>query len=399
MNRLHPARLAWTAVAVIAGCSDGGGGTGSAARTLSGTALSAVGAEASTSGVNLYAHIGPGDLQPIARAAKALVYVPNSRSASVTVIDPARYSVIRTFATGAVPQHVVPSWDLRRLWILNNSAGTLTPIDPLTGRDSVPIRVDDPYNMYYTPDGRSAIIVAEGRRRLDIRDPQTMQLRRSVRVNCRGIDHIEFTADGNALVATCEFSGQLMKMDLARDSVVGYLRLATNPINRLLHRGSMPQDIRSSPDGRTFYVADMKADGVFLVDPQRLQQVGFIHTGKGTHGLVTSRDGRYLYIANRGWNTLRAGRRGPGSVSVLEFGSNRVVADWPVPGGGSPDMGNVTADGRELWLSGRYDQEVYVFDTRTGQLTHRIPVGNEPHGLLVWPQPGRYSLGHVGNMR
>jgi YVTN family beta-propeller protein len=75
-----------------------------------------------------------------------------------------------------------------------------------------------------------------------------------------------------------------------------------------------------------------------------------------------------------------------------------VVATWPVPGG-SPDMGNVTADGRELWVSGRYDRVVYVIDTATGALTHRIPVGDEPHGLCVWPRPGRYSPGHTGNMR
>jgi YVTN family beta-propeller protein len=162
---------------------------------------------------------------------------------------------------------------------------------------------------------------------------------------------------------------------------------------------SMPQDIRSSPDGSVFFVADMKADGVHLIDPVRFKRIGFIHTGPGTHGLYPSRDGRLLYVTNRGWNSLLAGRHGPGSISVLDPVGRRVVATWPVPGGGSPDMGNVTADGKELWVSGRYDSEVYVFDTTTGQLTHRIPVGREPHGLCVWPQPGRYSLGHTGNMR
>ena len=60
---------------------------------------------------------------------------------------------------------------------------------------------------------------------------------------------------------------------------------------------------------------------------------------------------------------------------------------------------NVTADGTRLWLSGRYDSEVYVFDTTTGELVGRIPTDPSPHGLAVWPQPGRYSLGHTGNTR
>ena len=344
---------------------------------------------------NIYAAAGAGMLSPVAARAKPLVYVPNSRSASVSVIDPATYKVIRTFKTGAVPQHVVPAYDLSRLWVLNNEASTVTPIDPVTGMEGTPVHVDDPYNMYFTPDGKSAIVVAERRQRLDFRDPQTMKLQTSERVQCKGLDHMEFTIDGRYVIATCEFSGHLVKVDLATHKVVGYLTLDPNGL-----RGkSMPQDIRSSPDGKVFYVADMKANGVYLVDPVLLRRIGFVKTGKGAHGLYPSRDGRHLYVTNRGWNTTAGGRHGPGSISLIDFATDSVVANWPIPGGGSPDMGNVTADGRELWVSGRYDSEVYVFDTRTGALTHRIPVEREPHGLAVWPQPGRYSLGHTGNMR
>jgi YVTN family beta-propeller protein len=62
-------------------------------------------------------------------------------------------------------------------------------------------------------------------------------------------------------------------------------------------------------------------------------------------------------------------------------------------------MGGVTLDGSRLWLAGRYNSEVYVLDTATGRLLKRIKVGSGPHGLCVWPQPGRFSLGHTGNMR
>lgn len=344
--------------------------------------------------INLYAATGAGELAPAAARARPLVYVPNSRSGTVTVIDPATYRIVRTFPTGEVPQHVVPAYDLTRLWVLNNQSSSLTPIDPVTGENGKAIHVDDPYNMYFTPDGRYAIVVAERRERLDFRDPRTMSLISSVRTECRGIDHMEFTADGRYVVASCEFSGHLLKVDLATRKPVGYLAL-----DSLDGRLSMPQDVRASPDGSVFFVADMKAGGVHLVDPIKLRVLAFIPTGRGAHGIYPSRDGRLLYVTNRGWSTLRAGRHGPGSVSVLDPVARRVVATWPVPGGGSPDMGGVTADGRELWVSGRYDEEVYVFDTKTGALTHRIPVGREPHGLCVWPQPGRYSLGHTGNMR
>jgi YVTN family beta-propeller protein len=345
--------------------------------------------------VDIYAATGPNALSAVAARAKPLVYVPNSRSGTVSVIDPATYTVVNNFKTGKVPQHVVPSYDLTTLWVLNNGSSTLTPIDPFTGKEGTPVHVVDPYNMYYSPDGRLAIVVAEGHQQLDFHDPVTMETVQSVRTDCRGIDHMEFTDDGRYAIATCEFDGRLLKVDLTDKQPIEYLALDDTSGSH----GAMPQDIRSSPDGRVFFVADMKADGVRLIDPVAFRQIGFISTGKGTHGIYPSRDGRLFYVTNRGWNTLVARPHGEGSVSVVDPIARKVVATWTIPGGGSPDMGNVTADGKELWVSGRYDREVYVFDTASGRLTHRIPVGNEPHGLCVWPQPGRYSLGHTGNMR
>jgi YVTN family beta-propeller protein len=361
---------------------------------------------------NIYAATGKDQLAAGARRARPLVYVPNSRSATVTVIDPTTYQVLRSFPTGALPQHVVPSYDLRTLWVANNKGNSLTPIDPETGVEGTRVPVDDPYNLYFTPDGRFAMVVAERLNRIDFRDAHTMKLVQSVPVSCKGVDHVEFTSDQRFAIATCEFSGQLVKLDVTARTVVGYLSLqapgASLP-KKLTPSGGrrhsdhmtapMPQDIRSSPDGQVFYVADMRDAGVFMVDPIAFSNIGFIETGVGAHGLYPSRDGKRLYVTNRGWSTTAGRRRGPGSISVLDFTTRRVVERWPVPGGGSPDMGNVTADGTELWVSGRYDDEVYVFDTGTGSLTHRIAVGREPHGLCVWPQPGRYSLGHTGNMR
>jgi YVTN family beta-propeller protein len=162
---------------------------------------------------------------------------------------------------------------------------------------------------------------------------------------------------------------------------------------------SMPQDVRAGRDGKHFYVADMVSGGVFVVDGASFTVTQFIPTGVGTHGITPSRDGAKLYIANRGSMVIGGAPHGPGSVSVLDMASNTITATWEVPGGGSPDMGNLNAAGTELWLSGRYDSEVYVFDTVKGALAARVKVGAGPHGLTVWPQPGRFSLGHTGNMR
>src|SRR5215467_13596822 len=344
---------------------------------------------------NLYSATGSDRFAPAAAGTPTRVYVPNRRSNSVSVIDPATRAITDRFPVGFGPQHVVPSWDLKTLWVANNGSrrtfGSLTPIDPKTGRPGQSIPVDDPYNLYFTPDGRSAIVVAERRKRLDFRDPHTMTLQQSVAApGCSGINHADFSIDGHYAIFTCEFrGGGLVKVDLVNHQVLGYLKLS---------KKGMPQDIRISPDGATFYVADMHADGVYLVDGDSFRQTDFIPTGVGTHGLYPSRDATKLYVANRGSHSTRGAPHGRGSIAVIDFATGKVEKTWPIPGGGSPDMGNVTADGKQLWLSGRFDNVVYDIDTMTGGVKS-VSDGQEPHGLTVWPQPGRFSLGHTGNMR
>jgi YVTN family beta-propeller protein len=334
---------------------------------------------------DVYAADRPGRISPKVRHDPALVYVPNSRSNTVMVIDQHTRKVIRQFSTGAEPQHVTPSWDLGTLWVGNDRGNSLTPINPRTGTPGRPVEVADPYNLYFTPDGRFAIVVAERLARLDFRDPHSMRLKQALPVPCQGVDHLDVTADGRIAIASCEFSGQLVKVRLPAGGrgarVLGALRLPA--------RGAMPQDVKLSPDGRTVYVADQGAGGVWLVEPAAFRVQGFVRTGRGAHGLVVSRDATRLFVSNRG----------EGSISVLSFATRKVIATWRLRGGGSPDMGGVSADGRVLWLSGRYHQQLYAIDTRRGRLIARIPVGVGPHGVCVWPQPGRYSLGHTGALR
>ena len=344
---------------------------------------------------NLYSGAAADRFSPAVAGALSRIYVPNRRSNSVYVIDPASLEIVGRFPVGVSPQHVVPSWDLKTLWVANNgsrrNSGSLTPIDPTTGKPGNAIPVDDPYNLYFTPDGRSAIVVAERHKRLDFRDPVTMALQQSVATpSCSGVNHADFSIDGRYAIFTCEFrGGGLVKIDLVKRQVLGYLRFP---------KRGMPQDIRISPDGASFFIADMHADGVYVVDGNSFTQTDFIPTGVGTHGLYPSRDGKELYVANRGSHSTRGAPHGRGSIAVVDFATGKVEQTWPIPGGGSPDMGNVSADGKQLWLSGRYDNVVYDIDTKTGGVK-TIHVGEEPHGLTVWPQPGRYSLGHTGNMR
>jgi DNA-binding beta-propeller fold protein YncE len=315
----------------------------------------------------------------VTRAFRPLVYVPNSASDTVDEIDPQTHRIVRHFAVGAVPQHVVPSYDLRTLWVANDVGNSLTPVDPATGAPGRAVRVEDPYNMYFTPDGRYAVVMAEQLRRIDFRDAHTMALHHTLDVPaCAGVNHADYTADGHYMLVSCEYAAAMIVIDVPAQREVETVALPPR---------ASPQDVKLSPRGGMFYVADLTYGGLWEIDAATFRRVGFLPTGAGAHGLYPSRDTTRLYVSNRS----------AGTVSVVSFRTRRVLATWHI--GGSPDMGGVSATGQVLWLSGRYAAAVYAIDTRTGKLLARISVGNGPHGLCVYPQPGRYSLGHTGIMR
>jgi YVTN family beta-propeller protein len=313
---------------------------------------------------------------PAVAGVPSRIYVPNSVSNTVDVIDPATFKIIDHFAVPERPQHVVPSWDLKTLYVNSDLGNALTPIDPRTGLPGKPIPVTDPYNLYFTPDGTKAIVVPELLNSLDFRNPHTWKLIKRVALPCRAPNHMDFTADGHSVVVSCEGSQQIVRVNVVTMQVTGVLTV-----------GGSPQDVRLAPSGTVFYVADLNLSRVDLIDANTFTVIGYIHTGAGAHGLYPSRDTKSMYVSNRI----------AGTISVINFASRRVVQTWTIPHG-SPDMGGVSADGNYLWLSGRYNSEIYVINTHNGTV-RRIPVGLGPHGLCVFPQPGKISLGHTGNYR
>ena len=267
--------------------------------------------------VEVYAGAGAGDLSATARQAVPRVYVPDSVSNRVQELDPITFKVLRSFPTAREPQHVVPSWDLKTLWVNSDLGDSLLPIDPVTGKPGKPVPVADPYNLYFTPDGAHALVMAERLRRIDVRDPHTMALQRSIAVPCGGVNHADFTADGRFLLASCEFSGKLLVVPVTSlDRVSEVIDLnarrtpgATDPVRAKAAGGpagslepgasAMPQDVRITADGRSFVVADMLRNGVWVIDAHTFAVTRFLPTGAGAHGIYPSRDARSLYVSNR----------------------------------------------------------------------------------------------------
>ena len=202
------------------------------------------------------------------------------------------------------------------------SATRLTPINPQTGQPGRPIPVEDPYNLYFTPDGHFAIVVAERLLRLDFRDPHTMKLVHSLSVPmCDGVDHADFSPGGRYMFASCEFNGRMIEVDLKTQRVLRTLTLNGGHAS--------PQDVKISPDGKTLYTADQLAGGLWEINPSTFKVIGFLRTGAGAHGLYPSRLDHYMYVSNRA----------AGTISVVSFHTRRVIHTWTLPAAGQSGYG------------------------------------------------------------
>jgi DNA-binding beta-propeller fold protein YncE len=327
-------------------------------------------------GTGVHAATRAGMLGPVARRLPPRVYVPVTGGAAIDVIDARTYRSVRRIPVGRAPRQVVPSWDLRTLWVVE--AAGLVPVDARTGAVGRTVPMRSSVDLYFSLDGRRALVLGARPGRLQIRDPHTMRLRSVVRLPCLFPAGADLSADGSALVVGCTSSGRIFHVDLDRRRVTATVRLAA---------GARPQDVRLSPDGTTFYIADAGRGGVWLVDAERFRTTGFIPTGRGAHGLYPSRDAGTLYVVGGASRT----------VSLISFPERRPVGRWRVPA--IPDMGGVSADGRMLWLSARDAGTIFAVSTRTGRIVRRLSAGSGPHGLCIFPQPGRFSLGHTGIYR
>jgi YVTN family beta-propeller protein len=334
---------------------------------------------------NVYANTMDGYVEPLLSGIKPLVYVPNSNANTLDIIDPATMRVVDHLNVGAIPHHVTPSWDMKELYVDNEGSSQLSVIDPATAKITRTISVPYPYNLYFTPDGSKAIVVVERLARLDFRDPHTWQLIKSVPIPWRGIDHLDFSADGSYLIGSTEWSGILVKVDTRTMELVGSLNV-----------GGLPIDVRLAPDGKEFYVANQgtryvpgvgNTSGVHVIDGDAMRELAFLPTPRGAHGIQVSRDTHFMYVSDRD----------SGYISVIDVALQKVVANWKV--GGSPDMFQLSPDGNKLWVSSRYNAGVMVVNTDDGVLLQTIRAGAGAHGLTYFPNAGRYSTGHNGVYR
>jgi YVTN family beta-propeller protein len=326
--------------------------------------------------INVYQSTISGELEPSVENIPQRVYVPDDMGETVVVIAPKTMAIVNRIKVGRLPEHIAPSPDFTKLYVDNEGDWTISVLDPRSGKIVNTLDVPDPYNLYFTPDGRIAIIVQELLKKIEFRDAHTWAVIRTLPVSINGIDHLDFSADGSYFLLTTEYSGTVVKVDMQKMEIAGLIQV-----------GGLPIDVRLSPDGTVFFVANQGKHGVSVVDPVAMKEIGFIPTGRGAHGFALSRDTRSLYVSNRA----------DGSLSVIDIAARKVTATWKI--GGYPDMIQVNPAGNQIWVSSRFDGNVIVVDATSGAVTNRIHCCHQAHGLTYFPAPGSISLGHNGVYR
>ena len=302
-------------------------------------------------------------LCPLAQAQNAPIFVLNSLSASLSVIDPVSWQEIKRIPTGKEPHHLYLAPDEKSLIIANALSDSLLFVDPKTAEVQRTVRgILDPYQLRFSPDMKWFVTAANRLNHIDIYrwDGKEPVLAKRMATG-KTPSHIWIDSKSSTVYATMQDSDELVAIDLPSQTLKWRQKT-----------GDMPADVFGTPDDKFLLIGLTGGDGVELYElgagPAKL--VKLLKTGQGAHAFRAAGDGRHVFVSNRVANT----------ISKIDYLTMSVVESYPAPGG--PDCMDVSADGRYLFVASRWVGKLSVIDTRTRELVRQVSVGKSPHG--VW---------------
>jgi YVTN family beta-propeller protein len=258
-----------------------------------------------------------------------------------------------------------------RLLVLNKSESVLAVVDARTlkvvGR--VPTG-EAPHELATSPDGRFAYVSNYGAgpqpgSTLSVIDLAAMKEVKRVDLapllRPHGITYaagsVWFTAEGSRAVARYD--------------------PASGRINWLMGTGQQTTHmVVIAPDGKKLYTANIGSNTVSAIEPSS-GRLATIQVGQGPEGIDISPDGRELWVAHRG----------DGMLSVIDVATDKVKETFQV--GEMPIRVKFTPDGRRVLISNARGNEVAIFDAATRKVWKRVAVGAVPVGILITPDGQR----------
>jgi len=304
-----------------------------------------------------------------APAGAATLYVTNTKSDTLSVIDTDTLDVVATIPLGAgKPNRVVVHPDGRTAWVVYDKSRDLGVIDAEALKLVRRVRIGgNPYNLGFTPDGRHLVVLDwssdTSEDEVIFYDLRAGKIAGRVEVSTWPA-HAVFSRDGARLWVSGETAGDVTVIDVATRTIV----------ERVVHGGGDAMGLALTADGRTLYVAAGENRAVLKLDTATNKVTGQIALPGVVHEATLTLDGRFLYT------TLRKANK----VVVVRTADDRIVATLQQKG--YPDLVVMAPGGRYAFVTNRTADLVAVIDVRTHQQVKTIPVGRAPHGMALRPR-------------
>ena len=301
-----------------------------------------------------------------AQQARPPVFVLNSLSADIAVVDPESFTVVKRIPTGKEPHHLYLSPDEKSLIVANALGDSLTFVDPRTAEVQRVVRgISDPYHLRFSPDMKWFVTASNRLDRVDLYRWQGSAAAEPLLLVKRipapkTPSHLNIDTRSTTLYVSLQDSDELLAIDLATQAVKW-----KTPV------GKMPADIYLTPDDK-FLLVGLTGDRfveVWDVSGAAPRLAHRIATGKGAHSFRAWGDKRHVLVSNRAGNT----------ISKIDLASFAVVDTFPAPAG--PDDMELLTDGRTLLVTSRWAGKVTQIDTVTRKVVRQVKVGKSPHGI------------------
>lgn len=291
------------------------------------------------------------------------IFVLNSKSASVSVVDPVTWKETQRFNTGKEPHHLYLTPDEKSLVIANALGDSLTFVDPKTAVVQRTLRgILDPYHLRFSPDMKWLVIVGNRLNHVDLYRWNGTEPTLSKRISTsKTPSHVWIDSKSTTAYVSMQESDELVAIDLASEAIKWRIKT-----------GSLPADVFGTPDDKLLLVALTGGTGVEVYDVSASapKLIKTIPTGAAAHAFRSMGDKRHVLVSNRVANT----------ISKIDFQKLAVVNWFAAPGG--PDCMDLSADGRYIYVASRWIKKLTVIDTTTRKVVRQVAVGKSPHG--VW---------------
>ena len=307
-----------------------------------------------------------------APAAGATLFVTNTKSDSISIIDTTTLEVTGTIKLGpGKPNRIVFQPDGKLAWVVYDRTHDLGVVD--AGARKLVRRVKiggNPYNLNFSPDGRSLYVLDwssdTSNDEIIVWDLKAEKIEWRLEVSTWPA-HSVFSRDGRLLYVSGETAGDVTVIDTMTRSTVG----------RLVHGGGDAMGLALTADGKTLYAGAGENKAVLKIDTATNKQTASIAVPGVVHETTLTLDGKFLYV------TLRKANK----VVVVSTADDKIVK--VVDSRGYPDLVTMEPSGRYALVTNRYADAVSVIDVTTHKEVRRIPVGKAPHGMALRPEESR----------